>query len=244
MGRQLPQTFSTLLLRLKEFGRVAWPLANSPLPVAVAAGLILAWVARSYAERDAVQRDFESRRDKLANSLAELQQRLSYLKAADGLWKERCDYPKASAKEWEAITATGDYIPTLPSYRGVHLSVVINEVEKDSGVPDPRAGAAAFMGSFAVPPPGTAVFVRDQIAWLQRYNYSRSFLISIGSLPLVKGQELDDLAVRMLDIPGITPGADTRLHQEVDRHASELMAELETPGRDLPSCTEPPTFKR
>jgi hypothetical protein len=182
------------------------------------------------------------RRDKVATALAELQQRVSYLQAADSEWKNRCDYPNVSKKEWEVITGTGDYIPVLPSYRGVHLTVVINDVEKNLGVSDPRAGAATFLGSFAVPPPRTAIFVHGQLGWLQKYDSDRSFLVGIGSLPISKGDKLDDLAIRMLDIPGITPGADTKLRKENDQLATQVLGRLEKPNKALRPCNEPPTF--
>jgi hypothetical protein len=242
VARTIIQRLSKIYSGMVVFLGVVWRLANSPLSVAIVAGVILALIARSYTERDVAQKDMEARRDKVANALAELQQRVSYLQAAESIWKGRCDYPKVSEKEWEVITGTGGYIPTLPSYRGVHLTVVINDVERNLGVSDPRAGAVTFTGSFAVPPPRTAIFVHGQLGWLQKYDSDRSFLVGIGSLPIPRGGKLDDLAIRMLDIPGITPGADTRLRGENDKLANQVLGRLEKPEKALPPCKEPPTF--
>lgn len=224
---------------LKTWLRAVWRVLNSPIAITLVSGLLIASITREYSARDAAQRDLEARRNKLAVALTEFQQRMAYIQAADRLWKGRCDYPKASEKEWEAITATGSYVPTSPAYRNIHLNVVINEVEASAGIPDVRFGSELSMGTFSIQPPRTAWWVRGQLPWLNQYGQSRSFLLATGSLPLPSGETPSDLVNTMLELPGSTPALRAKLERETDELAKRVLNELERPGKNLPPCHEP-----
>lgn len=232
---------------LKKFGaksipalKATWAVVNSPLVITLVSGLLIAAIAQGYTKRDAAARDLQMRRNKLATSLAEFQQRVAYLQTGDNMWKGRCDYVVASQWEWEAITGTANYVPTSPLYRGVHLNVVLNDVEISSGVPDIRYGVAMFIRAFSVPPPRTAIWVRGQMQWLRNYGSSRSLLFASGHLPVVSGQRPAELTRTLLQLPGSTLSLPAKMDENAAKSAEFFNEEIQKAAeRNQKPCREP-----
>lgn len=229
-----------LRAKVRECGKVllrgvkrVWAIGNSPLMIALVSGLLISEIARNYALRDEAAKDFETRSVQLDAALTELQQRLAYLESADSSWDERCNYPAASKAEWDALTGSGDYTPTAPSYKGISLTVVLAEAQRSSGAKDPDFEAAKWFGSFSVRPPRTAVFVRIHLPWLQSYVSKRTMASSMGLLPLRRGEAMTRDLERMLGIPTLA-----ELQRKNDKGHDELQRKLREAGPYVPPCQE------
>lgn len=211
----------------------SWAVANSPLIIALVSGFLIAGITRSYSQRDEAAKDFEARSVKLDTSLTELQQRLEYLESADRKWNERCNYLAASKAQWDALTGSGDYTPTTPSYKGISITLVLTEAQRSSGAWDPSFDAARWFGAFSVRPPRTAVFIRAQLPWLRTYVSRRTIASSMGQLPLRRGEAINDELREILGIPTL---AEAQLQSE-KAHA-ELQRQWRVPEPELPPCKE------
>ena len=220
---------SAMLPAIKQ----VWAVANSPLIITLVSGLLIAAITRSYSQRDDATKDFEARSVLLDNSLTELQQRLAYLESADRTWNERCNYPAASKAQWDALTGSGDYTPTTPSYKGISITVVLTEAQRSSGAWDPSFDAARWFGLFSVKPPRTALFIRAQLPWLQTYVSRRTMALSMGQLPLRRGETMNHEMQETLGIPTLA-----QVQQRNDKLSAEVQRKLRMPGPNLPPCKE------
>jgi len=229
LWKTLGHSGSALLPAVKQL----WAVANSPLIIALVSGLLIAEIARSYSRRDAAAKDFEERSVRLDAALTELQQRLAYLESADRTWNERCNYPASSKAQWDALTGSGDYMPTSPSYKGVSITLVLTEAQRSSGAWDPNLDAARWFGAFSVRPPRTALFVRTHLPWLQTYVSRRTMASSMGRLPLRRGEVMNQELRQILGIPTLAEA-----QRESDKSHTELQRRLSAPGPDLPPCKE------
>lgn len=231
-ARRLWSKRQTALNQGVLFVKWLWRIANSALAITIVSGLIIAGIARSYARQDEATKDLAQRSAKLDAALTELQQRLTYLQGADRTWNKRCNYLSASEAEWETITGTGRYIPTSPSYRGIHLVVVLTEAQRSSGTWDPGYDAARLVSSFSTRPPNTAIWVRGQLDWLNTYVSKRMWALSLGHLPLPAGAAMSKDLESELGIPTFD-----EIHDQALRHAKELDRALSTADANEPACT-------
>jgi hypothetical protein len=229
LRQTLRRSGSEILPAVKQL----WAVANSPLIIALVSGLLIAGIARSYSQRDEAANDFEARSVQLDAALTELQQRLAYLESADRTWNERCNYPSASNAQWDALTGSGDYVPTTPLYKGISITLVLTEAQRSSGAWDPSYDAARWFGAFSVRPPRTAWFVRAQLPWLQTYVSNRTLASSMGRLPLRRGEVMNHELRQLLGIPTLA-----EVQRENDKAHAELQRTLRMPGPDLPPCKE------
>ncbi len=210
-----------------------WAFLNSAVVIAVITGIFVASITRSWSARDEEERDFDARSSRLDSALTELQQRSSYLQAADSAWTERCRYPEASKLEWDAITGTGSYVATAPVYRGMNIEVVLTEADRASGAWDPGYISSRWLGFFTVRPPRTALFVRGQIEWLESYVSKRMFASSLGHLPLRRGQKLTSELETELGIPTLE-----ETHREALAAHDRLQRALREVRPNVPPCKE------
>ncbi len=226
--------------RLRGFGNKAYPIVkriwailNSPLVIALVSGLLIAFIARSYSLRDEAAKELAAQSVQLDAALTELQQRVSYLESADRTWDARCNYLAASKAEWDIINGNGAYLSTTPSYRGINIMVVLTEAQRSSGAWDPNYDAHRWLGTFSIPPTRTAIILRTQLPWLQKYVSNRMLASSLGKLPLRRGEVMTDELKRDLGIPSLA-----ELQRETDKRHEELQIALRKTGSSLPPCKE------
>ena len=236
-------------------GRNWWGIANSPLVLLVASGIIIGGGAKLYADHQEDVREQTTRRSTLSNLLVEYRQRLSDLERLDAeLNKYLGDDPRVTAairpvneaerrefealskrvgkREQEIIRGNGTYVPTSPSFANVNIQVIASQIEDSAGVPNLQSGAIQLLGFLNTEPDVLWLFVRAYLPMMTEFYVSRHMMTLSGELPLARGAQLTEDQEKRLGIPRPAPGDLERIMRENDAlHANVQEALTNAQGR-------------